>query len=116
MPFRIKNDAVQDDALSAPLAFCWSHGRRQFFEIHQSSQSPIAGEVLRRIAELYRIEDAIRGQPPDARRAVRQDRSRAKVDALKVYLDEQLARLRQNAGGQGDPLHAGPLGRAVASP
>ena len=38
------------------LAFCWSHGRRQFFEIHQSSQSPIAGEVLRRIAELYHIK------------------------------------------------------------
>src|SRR3954469_4483951 len=65
-----KHNTVQDDALSVTLAFCWSHGRRQFFEIHQSSQSPIAGEVLRRIAELYRIEDEIRGQPPDARRAV----------------------------------------------
>src|SRR4051794_14742523 len=72
-----KQDAVPDDAGSVTLAFCWSHGRRQFFEIHQSSQSPIAGEVLRRIAELYRIEDAIRGQPPDARQAVRQDSSRA---------------------------------------
>ena len=87
-----KQNAVPDD-VDVTLAFCWSHGRRQFFEIHQSSQSPIAGEVLRRIAELYRIEDEIRGQPPDARQAVRQDRSRAKVDALKVYLDEQLARV-----------------------
>ena len=49
--------------------------------------------MLRRIAELYRIEDAIRGQPPDARRAVRQDSSRPRVEALKVYLDEQLARV-----------------------
>jgi transposase len=32
-----------------------------------------------------------RGQPPDARQAVRQDSSR--VEALKVYLDEQLARV-----------------------
>jgi transposase len=88
-----KQDALQGDASPVTLAFCWSHGRRQFFEIHQSSQSPIAGEVLRRIAELYRIEDAIRGQPPDARRAVRQDSSRAKVEALKVYLDEQLTRV-----------------------
>ena len=88
-----KQDAVPDDAGAVTLAFCWSHGRRQFFEIHQSSQSPIAGEVLRRIAELYRIEDAIRGQPPDARRAVRQDRSRPRVEALKVYLEEQLARV-----------------------
>jgi transposase len=88
-----KQDARQGDASPVTLAFCWSHGRRQFFEIHQSSQSPIAGEVLRRIAELYRIEDAIRGQPPDARRAVRQDRSRPRVEALKVYLEEQLARV-----------------------
>src|SRR3954464_10284026 len=86
-----KQDAVPDDAGAVTLAFFWSHGRRQFFEIHQSSQSPIAGEVLRRIAELYRIEDAIRGQPPDARQVVRQDSSRPRVEALKVYLDEQLA-------------------------
>ena len=40
------------------LAFCWSHARRQFYEIHQATQSPIAGEVIARIAALYRIEDA----------------------------------------------------------
>ena len=57
--------------------------------------------MLRRIAELYRIEDAIRGQPPEARRAVRQDSSRAKVEALKVYLDEQLARVSGNVGAEG---------------
>src|SRR4051812_30830763 len=78
-----KQDAVPDDAGAVTLAFCWSHGRRQFFEIHQSSQSPIAGEVLRRIAELYRIEDEIRGQPPDARQAVRQESSKPRVEALK---------------------------------
>src|SRR3954453_21530408 len=88
-----KQDALQGDASPVTLAFCWSHGRRQFFEIHQSSQSPIAGEVLRRIAELYRIEDAIRSQPPDARRAVRQDSSKPRVEALKVYLEEQLTRV-----------------------
>jgi transposase len=88
-----KQDAAPDDAGGVTLAFCWSHSRRQFFEIHQSSQSPIAGEVLRRIADLYRIEDEIRGQPPDARQAVRHDRSRPRVEALKVYLEEQLARV-----------------------
>jgi transposase len=88
-----KQDAAPDDAGGVTLAFCWSHSRRQFFELHQSSQSPIAGEVLRRIAALYRIEDEIRGQPPDARLAVRHDRSRPRVEALKVYLEEQLARV-----------------------
>ena len=61
------------------LAFCWSHARRQFYEIHQATQSPIAGEVIARIAALYRIEDAIRGRPPDERVAVRQRESRPRL-------------------------------------
>ena len=56
-------------------------------------QSPIAGEVIARIAALYRIEDAIRGRPPDERVAVRQRESRPKVEALKVYLETQLGRI-----------------------
>src|SRR3954454_21690036 len=83
-----KQDALQGDASPVILDFCWSDGRRHFFVIHQATESPIAGEVLRRIAELYRIEVEIRGQPPEGRRAVRQDSSRA--DALKVSLEEQL--------------------------
>jgi transposase len=51
------------------LAFCWSHARRQFHEIHQATQSPIAGEVIARIAALYRIEDAIRGRPTSGSRS-----------------------------------------------
>jgi transposase len=75
------------------LAFCWSHARRQFYEIHQATQSPIAGEVIARIAALYRIEDAIRGRPPDERVAVRQRESRPKIEALKLYLETQLGRI-----------------------
>src|SRR3954447_20243463 len=81
------------DAGALILAFCWSHARRQFYEIHQATQSPIAGEVIARIAALYRIEDAIRGRPPDERVALRQRESRPKVAALKVYLETQLGRI-----------------------
>jgi transposase len=81
------------DAGALILAFCWSHARRQFHEIHQATQSPIAGEVIARIAALYRIEDAIRGRPPDERVAVRQRESQPKVAALKVYLETQLGRI-----------------------
>ncbi|WP_418161315.1 IS66 family transposase [Benzoatithermus flavus] len=38
--------------------------------------SPIAGEGLRRIAELYRIEAEIAGQAPERQRTVRQERSK----------------------------------------
>lgn len=88
-----KEEATKADVGLVTLAHCWSHGRRDFFDIHQSTGSPIAEEVLRCISLLYRIEDTIRGQPPDVRRAVRQEQSKPVVEALKVSLDEQLARI-----------------------
>src|SRR3954470_2014523 len=86
-------DAGKADVGPVTLAFCWAHARREMVEIHQSTASPIAEEVLRRLAALYRIEDTIRGQPPDARKAARRERSRPIVEALKVYLEEQLGRV-----------------------
>jgi hypothetical protein len=72
------------------LAFCWAHVRRKFFEL--ADGSPVATEVLRRIAMLYAIEDEVRGAPAAQRHAVRQERSRAVVEDLRHYLD---ARNRQ---------------------
>jgi transposase len=88
-----KEEATTANVGAVTLAYCWAHGRRDFLDLHQSSGSPIAGEVLRRIADLYRIEDTIRGQPAEVRQAVRQEQSRPVVAALKVYLDEQLGRV-----------------------
>ena len=61
---------------SIRLAFCWAHARRPFYEFYTSTQSPLAAEVLARIATLYEIEAGIRGKPPDVRQAVRQQQSR----------------------------------------
>lgn len=72
------------------LAFCWSHARREFYDVFKSTQSPSAAEVIRRIAELYQIEDTIRGQPPDERKRVRQEQSKPIVEALKPYLETEL--------------------------
>ena len=44
------------------LAACWAHTRRKFYEVHQATASPIAAEALRRIGELYAIEDRVRGR------------------------------------------------------
>ena len=55
---------------------CWSHARRKLYDVHQATASPIAQDALERIAELFAIEKAIRGQPPDRRLAVRQARAR----------------------------------------
>jgi hypothetical protein len=52
---------------SIQLAFCWVHARRLFYEFYTSTQSPLAAEVLARIAKLYEIEAEVRGQPADGR-------------------------------------------------
>jgi transposase len=79
--------------LQVQLAFCWAHARRRFYELANSS--PVATEVLRRIAALYAIEDEVRGLSVEERRAARTERSRVIVDDLRHYLD---ARNRQVSG------------------
>jgi transposase len=75
------------------LAFCWAHCRRRFYDIHQATGSPLAEEALRRIGELYKIEAEVRGRPAEARRAVRQERSKPIVEALHAWLTVQLGRV-----------------------
>jgi transposase len=80
-------------AQGVKLAFCWAHARRPFYEFYTSNQSPLAAEVLARIAKLYEIEAGIRGQPPNVRQAVRRLRSRPLVEDLHLWLEDHLPRL-----------------------
>ena len=75
------------------LALCWSHFRRRFYDIAKGGNAPIADEALQRIGALYAIEAEIRGDAAAARCAARQARARPRVDALKPWLDENLARV-----------------------
>ena len=75
------------------VAFCWSHLRRQFFEIAERGDAPIATEAVARIAQIYAIENDVRGTSADERRAARQARSRPLIDALKIFFEHQLTRL-----------------------
>jgi transposase len=75
------------------LAFCWSHWRRRFYEIARGGPAPIASEALKRIAALYAVEDKIRGRDAEDRRAVRQAESKPLIEALKTWLDAELARV-----------------------
>ncbi|MEJ0015744.1 MAG: IS66 family transposase [Acetobacteraceae bacterium] len=74
-------------------AACWAHARRKFFEVHASTQSPLALEALQRIAALYAIEAAIRGQPPDARLAARTVQSAPLFIALRQWLENTRSRI-----------------------
>ena len=74
-------------------AACWAHVRRKFFDIHESSGSPVAAEALARIRALYGIEEAIRGWPPDERRAARQARAGPMLSELKAWFEATLAKV-----------------------
>jgi transposase len=72
------------------LAYCWSHLRRKFYEIHAGGHARIATEALARIKPLYQIEADIRGRPPEARQAARQERSKPVVEAMKAWFEASL--------------------------
>jgi len=79
------------------LAFCWAHFRRQFYDIAKTGNAPIAAAALDKIGELYGLEADIRGRTADERRSARMARSKPLVDALKAWLDEQLAKLSKGS-------------------
>ena len=79
------------------LAACWTHARRGLKEVFDSNASPIAKAGLERIAQLYRIEEKIRGEPPATRQAVRWTESVPLVNAFGVWLDEQRSRVSRRS-------------------
>lgn len=53
----------------------------------------LAAQALGRIRALYEIEDEMRGQPPDVRRAQRQARAGPLLHAMRTWLQELLLRV-----------------------
>ena len=66
------------------IAYCWSHLRRQFYEVYVGGHAPIATEALARIRLLYDVEADIRGLAPEVRRAIRQQRSKPVIETLRA--------------------------------
>jgi transposase len=69
---------------------CWSHARRKVYEFYESTKSPLAREVLERIAPLFEIEARINGQAPERRLAVRQAEASPLLAELKGFMDKVL--------------------------
>jgi hypothetical protein len=88
------NRLARPDRPDGPLrlAYCWAHARRKLHEIAKGRTAPIAEDGLRRIAEIYRIETAIRGRPAPERLAIRRERSTPLVDAFGDWVEAQRAR------------------------
>ena len=75
------NKLYEDGAIQE--APCMAHIRRKFYDLYEAHRSPTAAEAIRRIAQLYQIEEQVRGRPPEERQAARNTQSpaAAKVDA-----------------------------------
>ena len=87
---QLPNASGNDPAIT--IAFCWSHLRREFYDLAKA-ETPIATETLSRIAALYQIEAGIRGESAERRLAVRQAESRPLVENLHDLFMKQLAKL-----------------------
>lgn len=74
------------------LVGCWAHARRKFVEALQAlpkgADPGQAGEAVRRIRRLYRIERYGKAMPPDQRQRYRQRLSRPRLEAFHAWLQK----------------------------
>lgn len=65
---------------------CWAHARRKFFELHAAGSHPVAGEALRRITQLYAVEEQASSFTEDQRAVWRAEHSMPLLKALHSWL------------------------------
>ena len=75
-----------------PVA-CWAHARRELFDEHARTRSPIALQALEKIGAIFAVERGINGQSAKIRRAVRQSQSVPLLADLKAHLETSLTRI-----------------------
>ncbi|MGY4407942.1 transposase [Bradyrhizobium sp. USDA 3315] len=98
--YKAMTRTMRADALSGTLAFCWSHLRRQFVKIEREASpapAPVASDALKRIAQLYAVEKALRGRSDAERRAGRQAHARPLATVLKQWFEAKLDHLAQTS-------------------
>jgi transposase len=72
---------------------CMAHIRRKFVDVHKAQGSVIAEEAIKRIAALYGIEKEARGQSPEHRASIRQEKAQPLLDELAAWLGDQLPKI-----------------------
>lgn len=74
-------------------AACMAHARRKIHDLHMRKATGTTTEALRRIGELYAIEEQIRCRTPAERRRIRQERARPLLDDFEQWLRNRLLTL-----------------------
>lgn len=72
---------------------CWGHARRKFYDLHEHKPTPQTEEVLRRIGELYAVEERVRRQTPEVRLTARKTEAIWRLDSLHQWLMATKAKL-----------------------
>ena len=89
-------ELYKPDATGQPIlteVACWAHARRQIYEAHQKTKSPLSEGALERIAALFAVEKAVNGKEPAERLASRQEKSLPLLAELKAFYDQALAKI-----------------------
>jgi transposase len=71
---------------------CWAHCRRKFYDVWETTKSPVAKEALDRIAAVYAIEDKARFAPA-AERVEHRKQTASLLDAFFVWAGKTVGKL-----------------------
>ena len=77
-------------------AGCWAHARRKFVEAQKVQPKGKTGKAdwaLSQIRKLYGVEKQAKALEPEARHALRVQKSRPLIDQLRTWLDKSLAQV-----------------------
>lgn len=79
----LAKDGANDGLLSVR---CWAHARRAFFEAELATKSPLARKIVQMVRKMYAVEKAAKGLPPEARLALRQEKTLPILAAIRADL------------------------------
>ena len=104
------NPLYAPDRVPGPVtaSFCWSHGRRKFYELADIAVgkrrgkgavpiSPVALEAVKRINALFDIEREINGESAERRLGVRRERSAPLAAELEAWMRTERTGLSRHA-------------------
>lgn len=75
---------------------CWAHARRKFVDVQKVQPKGKTGKAdwaLNQIRKLYGVEKQAKALGPDARQALREQKSRPLIYQLRTWLDKSLAQV-----------------------
>jgi transposase len=91
------NDLYDPDPITGQVNLlevaCWAHARREIFDEHVRTKSPLARQALEKISQIFAIEREINAQSAEQRLAARQARSAPLLIALKTFYETCLGRI-----------------------